>query len=361
MHLPTSLLLVLIAALEARAQATTSQSQAPGGSSSISPTPTTTTGANRITYAHLPSCASECVASAVRSVPCTPFVASCLCALPANRISYQLPVECVKANCGQSDIDAEERWRESVCSGITSTSSVGLASLVTVTTSSASSPETTVVEICENGWKACPKGLNGGCCPNDGFCNLLDCQPSPVPPSANITKVVSPTEVPVVDITTVFPPCSHECIAKYLPNTQCGLSPLNSTCFCELHDVFPCISTCGQAEIQNFVTTHLEICQSLWYFKPYDPTFERWCDLVDGPGKRGRPAGYDERMGSLESKCPNWWEQRDPGKRFGIVLGILILSVMFLCGCSGYWNWVGRKVTRIEKQKALQKKEIMGF
>ncbi|KAK6517735.1 hypothetical protein TWF506_004917 [Arthrobotrys conoides] len=359
MHLPTPLLLLLVAALEVRAQATTSLSQAASGSVSGGPTPTTT-GANRITYGHLPSCASECVASAVRSVPCTPFVASCLCALPTDRISYQLPVECVRANCGQDDIDAEENWRETVCLGVTSTSSVGLASLVTGTIS-APLAEVTATEICESGWKGCPKGLNGGCCPNDSVCNLLDCQQAPLAPSANITKIHSPTEVPVVDITAVFPPCSHECIAKYLPTTPCSLSPLNSTCFCELHDIFPCISTCREEEIQRFVTTHLEICTPLWYFRPYDPTFERWCDLVDGSGKRGRPAGYDERMGNLEYKCPNWWEQRSAGKRFGIVLGILILSLIFLYGCGGYWNYVGRKVTRIDQKKEAKKRKLMGL
>ncbi|RVD85876.1 uncharacterized protein DFL_004180 [Arthrobotrys flagrans] len=360
MRLPTPLLLVLIGALEVTAQATASLTRTASGSSSGGPTPTTT-GANRITYGHLPSCASECVASAVRSVPCAPFVGSCLCALPTDRISYQLPVECVKAKCGQGDIDAEEKWRESVCSGVTSTSSVGLASLVKGTTSTVPPAEVTATEICESGWKGCPKGLNGGCCPNDGFCNLLDCQPSPVAPSINVTKINSPTEVPVVDITAVFPPCSHQCIAKYLTTTPCSLSPLNSTCFCELHDIFPCISTCEEAEIQKFVTTHLEICTPLWYFKPYDPTFERWCDLVDGPGKRGRPAGYDDRMGSLVYKCPDWWEQRNAGKRFGIVLGIFILSLMFVYGCCGYWKHVGRKVTRIDKMKEAEKRKIMGF
>ncbi|KAK6348499.1 hypothetical protein TWF718_006289 [Orbilia javanica] len=359
MHLPTPLLLVLVAALEATAQATTSLTQTASASLSSAPTPTTT-GANRITYGHLPSCASECVASAVRSIPCTPFVASCLCGLPTGRISYRLPVECVKANCGQGDIDAEEKWRETVCSGVTSTSSVSLASLV-ATSTTVFPAEATATEICANGWKGCPKGLNGGCCPNDGFCNLLDCQASPVAPSVDVTKISSPTNVPVVDIAAVFPPCSHQCIAEYLPTTPCSLSPLNSTCFCELHDIFPCISICGEAEIQNFVTTHLEICKPLWYFKPYDSTFERWCDLVEGSAKRGRPAGYDERMGSLENKCPDWWEQRSAGKRFGIVLGIFILSLMFIFGCGGYWNHVGRKVTRIDKQKEAEKRKIMGF
>ncbi|KAF3210717.1 hypothetical protein TWF192_002657 [Orbilia oligospora] len=359
MHLPTPLLLLVVAALEVRAQVTTSLSQTTSSSLSGGPTPTTT-GANRITYGHLPSCASECVSSAVQSVPCVPFVASCLCALPTGRISYRLPVECARENCGQNDIDAEEKWRETVCFGVTSTSSLGLASLV-ASTASVPAAGATATELCESGWKGCPKALNGGCCPNDKICNLLDCQPSPVAPSANITKISSPTEIPVVDITTVFPPCSHQCIAKYLPTTPCGLSPLNSTCFCELHDIFPCISTCGEEEIQKFVNTHLEICAPLWYFKPYDPNFERWCDLVDGAGKRGRPAGYDERMGNLEYKCPNWWEQRSAGKRFGIVLGIFILSLMFVYGCGGYWNYVGRKVTRIDKKKEAERRKIMGL
>ncbi|KAK6358568.1 hypothetical protein TWF730_007895 [Orbilia blumenaviensis] len=361
MHLPTSLLVALITVLKATAQPTTASSSGISDSSPSNPTPTSTAGVNRITYAYLPSCASECVASAVQSIPCTPFIASCLCALPTGRVSYQLPVECVKSRCGRHDIDAEEKWRGSVCSQFTSTASVGLASLVVSTTSTIPTGEATAVEVCETGWKNCPKGLNGGCCPSDGFCNLLDCQLSPVPSSIDITKITSPTEVPIVDITTIFPSCAHRCIAEYLPTTPCNLTPLNSTCFCGLHDIFPCISICEESEIQKFVTAHLELCKPLWYFTPYDTTFERWCDLVDGSGKRGRPAGYDERLGSLEYKCPDWWEQRSAGKRFGIVLGIFILSLMFVYGCGGYWKHVGRRVTQIDQKKTAEKRKLMGF
>lgn len=162
MHIPTFLLFILTTTFEVAAQPTTSSAQTTSDSSLGGPTPTTT-GANRITYAHLPSCASECVVSAVQTIPCAPFVASCFCALPTDRIGYQLPVECVKEKCGQDDIDAEEKWRESACSGLTSTTTVGLASSVTRTTSTNLAAEAT--EICESGWKGCPRGLNGGCCP----------------------------------------------------------------------------------------------------------------------------------------------------------------------------------------------------
>ncbi|KAK6544049.1 hypothetical protein TWF694_000762 [Orbilia ellipsospora] len=322
-----------------------------------SPSVPTTTGTNRITYATLPSCVSSCIGSAVRSIPCKPFIAPCFCALPTGRSTYELPVECVNKNCDQNDISQESSWRESVCAGFTESTTLALSTNAPVTTTSSPSPAGT--ESCENGWKGCPIGLNGGCCPNDNFCNLLDCQPSPATPTVNITKISSPTQVPPVDISSLFPPCSHQCISQYLLGSTCSISPLNATCFCRLHDLFPCMSSCDSSDTQNFVSAHVEICKPLWYFKPYDPTFERWCDLNEGPGSRGRAFGYDARMGSLEFECPNWWDQRSAGKRFGIVLGIGILSFLFLCGCNGYCKHVSARVRRTEKEKLEARRKIM--
>ncbi|KAF3934840.1 hypothetical protein ABW19_dt0201444 [Dactylella cylindrospora] len=358
-----SLCLLPIAVLEVIAQSTTTTLTSSSQTTPAPPQTTTTeTGVNRITYAHLPSCASSCITSAVRSIPCTPFIASCFCALPTGRLAYELPVECVKEKCGQDDIDQEKNWRESVCQGFTETKPLSVPSWPSSADTTTTAPIVQVTEVCEDGWKACPIGLNGGCCPRDNYCNLLDCQPSPSLPTASVTKITSPSEVPPIEIASLFPPCSHKCISEYLPQTSCGLSPLNSTCFCRLHDFYTCLSpSCSEDEINTFVSNHIEICKPLWYFYPYDPTYERWCDLVEGEGKRGRPWGYDIRMGSLERKCPDWWEQRDAGKRFGIVLGIGILSLLLLCGCHGYWERVGKRVTEIDKRKAEERKQLMGI
>ncbi|KAF3911703.1 hypothetical protein AA313_de0204094 [Arthrobotrys entomopaga] len=360
MHLPSLKLLLLlpVALLQVVAQSTTGTTATETlRTGPTSPSVITTTGTNRIIYATLPSCASSCIVSAVRSIPCKPFVAPCFCVLPTGRSTHELPVECVKKNCGQDDINQESAWRESVCTGFTQTTTVAFSTGIPVTKTSPPAP--TGTESCENGWKGCPIGLNGGCCPSDNFCNLLDCQPSPATPTVNITKISSPTQVPPVDITSLFPPCSHQCISQYLLESKCSISPLNATCLCRLHDVFPCMSSCDSSDTQNFVNAHLEICSPLWYFKPYDPTFERWCDLNEGPGNRGRAFGYDARMGSLQYECPNWWDQRSAGKRFGIVLGIGILSLLFLCGCNGYLHHVSKRVRRIDKEKLENKRKLM--
>lgn len=125
--------------------------------------------------------------------------------------------------------------------------------------------------------------------------------------------------------------------------------------------MFSCFSACPQSDIDTFISKQVDICRHLWYFTPYSGISERWCDLVEGSGKRGRPAGFDVREGSLISKCPNWWEMRSNGKRFGIVLGILVISIIFISGCSGYWHHVGRKVDAKDKKRLDQRRIIMGL
>lgn len=157
-------------------QQTTSSTRASGSNLKSSSSPTTATSViststvgNRITYTDLPSCASQCVSSAVQTIPCTPFVAACFCALPTGRISYELPQECVLTSCGSDDRTAESKWRKGVCAGFTSTSSIIISTGLPPdeqgwsTTASAASAGPT--EKCGNGWKGCPKAFNGGCCP----------------------------------------------------------------------------------------------------------------------------------------------------------------------------------------------------
>ncbi|KAJ6262494.1 hypothetical protein Dda_3304 [Drechslerella dactyloides] len=248
--------------------------------------------------------------------------------------AYELPVECVSVKCPQDDIVQERLWRETVCTGFTTTTILTFSSWVeTQTSTTTASAAATGTQICQEGWRGCPRALNGGCCPSDNFCNIQDCYPSPTTSTLGLTKILSPSEVPPVDISNVFPPCSHQCLAKYLPRTKCGTSPLNQTCFCQLHDFFSCLSPCSISEVEAFTAAHLEICKPLLYLTPYD-TSDRWCDLKDGGGKEGKPFGYDTRMGNLENRCPDWWGQRSPGKRFGIILGITILIAFTAAGRS---------------------------
>lgn len=162
LHLLQVFLLDIIIIVAAQ---TTTSSSTLAGTTSDTPATATSKG-NRITYAQLPSCASACVASAVRSVPCTPFVASCFCALPTGRRAYELPIECVKEKCGKEDVEAQETWRADVCAGFTETTVIPPPTGIresSVTLSQSTAPEAT--ESCGNGWKGCPVGLNGGCCP----------------------------------------------------------------------------------------------------------------------------------------------------------------------------------------------------
>ena len=59
-------------------------------------------------------------------------------------------------------------------------------------------------------------------------------------------------------------------------------------------------------------------------------------------------------------KCPDWWGQRNNGKRFGIVLGIGILSVAFMYGCAGYWMAVAKRVDEKDKKRAEKRRKRMG-
>jgi len=86
----------------------------------------------------------------------------------------------------------------------------------------------------------------------------------------------------------------------------------------------------------------------------------RWCDLVEGPG--GKPWGFDVRVGgNLEGKCPNWWDVKSKGQKFGVCFGFLIVGYLFSWGCCGFWESAAKRVDRKEKKLKEERRKMMGL